>query len=94
MSKPPLNLPMAVVKSFVDDMNEYWSEPNAVSRAEIAERQLTALQQFLGPRDKKLRLRDVIALFEEMRGPPLKRRTSTTLRQRDFQQPPDRLWPR
>jgi hypothetical protein len=67
MSKKPLELPIEVVKSFVEDMNEFFAEPNLVRKGEIAERQLDALQPFLGPRDRKLRLRDVIALFEEMK---------------------------
>ena len=45
----------------------FHAEPNPVKRREYAERQLDALQGFLGPRDNKLRLRDVIAMFEEMR---------------------------
>jgi hypothetical protein len=38
-----------------------------VERAEIAERQLDALQKFLGPRDKKLQLRDIVELFDQMK---------------------------
>jgi hypothetical protein len=67
MVRKPLDLPMQVAKAFAKDMRAYHAEGDAIRRAEIAERQLDVLQGFLGPRDKKLRLRDVIAMFEEMK---------------------------
>jgi hypothetical protein len=67
MPRKPLDLPMAVAKAFVRDMRRHHAESDAVKQRAFAERQLEALQPFLGPRDKKLRLRDVIALFEEMK---------------------------
>jgi hypothetical protein len=69
--KKPLDIPMAASKAFMRDLRKYHAEPDDARRAEIAQRQLDALQGFLGPRDRKLRLRDVVKLFEEMRGLPL-----------------------
>jgi hypothetical protein len=67
MTRKPPNLPMKVVRQFAEDMRAFHAEPSTMERAEIAERQLDALQKFLGPQDKKLRLRDIIELFEEMK---------------------------
>ena len=67
MIRKSLDLPMKVAQAFVKDMRAFQAEPNPVKRRAFAEQQLDALQPFLGPRDKKLRLRDVITLFEEMR---------------------------
>jgi hypothetical protein len=67
MARKPLDLPMTVARAFARDMRLYHAERDAARRAEIAQRQLDALHGFLGPRDKPLRLRDVIALFEEMK---------------------------
>jgi hypothetical protein len=63
----PLDLPMKVAKAFARDMRRYHPESDAVKQRAFAERQLEALQPFLEPRDKKLRLRDIIAMFEEMK---------------------------
>jgi hypothetical protein len=41
--------------------------PTALKRDEIAARQLHALNEFRRPRDKKLRLADVKAMFLKMR---------------------------
>jgi hypothetical protein len=62
--KPP-DLPMEVVKGFVEDMRAYHAESNATRRDEIAERQLYALRPFNPPWAKKLQLSDVIELFQE-----------------------------
>jgi len=67
MARKPLNLPMDAVRQFAEDMRAFHAASSTMDRAEIAERQLDALQKFLGPRDKKLRLRDVIELFEQMK---------------------------
>jgi len=66
MADKPLNLPMQVVKAFAKDMRAYHAERDTMRRAVIAQRQLTALQKFQGPEDRKLRLGDVMELFEEM----------------------------
>jgi hypothetical protein len=62
-----LELPVAVAKAFVRDMRAYFAEQNELKRDEIAARQLHALNEFRRPRDKKLRLADVKAMFLEMR---------------------------
>jgi hypothetical protein len=66
MSKP-FHLPAPVVRSFKRDMKAYFAEENAIKRDEIAARQLTAPRQFKRPREKRLRLADVIELFAQMR---------------------------
>jgi hypothetical protein len=58
---------MEIVRQFAEDMRAFHAAQNTMDRAELAERQLEALQKFLGPRDKMLQLRDVIELFEEMK---------------------------
>jgi hypothetical protein len=67
MPQKPLDLPMQVVKGFAKDLKAFHAERSEVKRAEIAQRQLDALAPFNAPRAAKLRLRDVIAMFEEMR---------------------------
>jgi hypothetical protein len=62
-----LELPVAVAKAFVRDMRAYFAEGDQTKRDEIAARQLRALNEFRRPRDKKLRLADVKAMFLEMR---------------------------
>ena len=66
MPRKPLDLPMQVARQFVKDMRAYHAEPNAIKRDEIAARQLHALRQFKGPREK-LRLADVKEMFEQMK---------------------------
>jgi hypothetical protein len=56
-----------VAKNIVCDILAYFAEPNAIKRDEIAARQLHALRQHQGPREKKLRLSDVVAMFVEMK---------------------------
>jgi hypothetical protein len=60
-SKP---IPPDVVRNFLDDMNAFFAEPNAVKAAAIAVRQLHALEHYY---DGVLRLTDVKALFVQMR---------------------------
>ena len=67
MPSKSLDLPMDVAKNFVRDMRAYFAEPNNIKRDEIAARQLHALRQHQGPRDKKLRLSDVIEMFVQMK---------------------------
>jgi hypothetical protein len=40
MARKPLDLPMAVAKSFHKDLKAYHAEPNQMRRAEIVQRQL------------------------------------------------------
>jgi hypothetical protein len=67
MLHKPLDLPLKVAQTFVRDMRAFFEEENAITRDEIAVRQLHALQAFQHPRDKKLRLADVKQMFLEMR---------------------------
>ena len=67
MARKPPNLPVEAVRQFAEDTRAFHAASSTMDRAEIAEQQLDALQKFLGPRDKKLRLRDVIELFEQMK---------------------------
>ena len=67
MPRKPIDLPPAVARRFVKDMLAYFAEPNSIKRDEIAARQLHALRQYQGPREKKLRLVDVKEMFRQMR---------------------------
>jgi hypothetical protein len=62
-----IELPPEVARRFVEDMDAFFAEPNAIKRDEIAARQLHALREHRRPRDPKLRLSDVKELFERMR---------------------------
>jgi hypothetical protein len=63
----PLELPLAVAKTFARDMRAFFEARTQLEQDEIASRQLHALQAFQRPRDKKLRLADVKRIFLEMR---------------------------
>ena len=67
MPTKSLELPLAVARAFVRDLQAFLSEENSIKRDEIAARQLHALAKFQGPRDKKLRLTDVKKMFVEMK---------------------------
>jgi hypothetical protein len=67
MASKPLDVPMDVAEAFAKDMRAYHAERDPMKRAEIAQRQLDALQRFQGPRDTPLRFRDIIEMFEEMK---------------------------
>jgi hypothetical protein len=66
--RKPLDLPPEVARAFVEDMRAFFAEENPIKRDGIAVRQLRALREHQGPREKKLRLSDVKAMFEEMNG--------------------------
>ena len=63
----PLELPPEVARRFFEDMRAFHRERNPIKRDEITARQLHALSGYLRPRDKKLRLSDVKAMFAEMK---------------------------
>ena len=67
ISRKPLDLPPDVAYAFVEDMRAYFAEENPIKRDGIAVRQLRALREHQGPREKKLRLSDVKALFAQMK---------------------------
>ncbi len=67
MPRRDLDLPTAVAREFVKDMRAYFAEKNAIKRDEIAIRQLTALNEYLGRRDRPLRVTDIKEMFVQMR---------------------------
>jgi hypothetical protein len=67
MARSPHKLPLEVVRQFAEDMRAFHAAQNTMERAEIAERQLDALEKLLGPRDRRLQLRDVVELFHQMK---------------------------
>jgi hypothetical protein len=70
LSRKPLELPPEVAQAFVRDMRAYFKAKGQNKRDEIAARQRSALSEFHGPRDKKLRITDVIKMFNEMKDQP------------------------
>ena len=67
IARKPLDLPPDIARAFVDDMRAYFAEENPIKRDGIAVRQLRALREHQGPREKKLRLSDVKELFAQMK---------------------------
>jgi hypothetical protein len=65
--RKPRDLPPAVARAFVDAMKDYFAEDNPTKRDAIAAHQLSVLGQYQNPRDGKLRLSDVKAMFQAMR---------------------------
>jgi hypothetical protein len=65
--RKPLNLPPAVARAFVRDMKTYFAEEDGHKRDAIAVRQLHALKEHQGPREKPLRLSDVKEMFQQMK---------------------------
>ena len=63
-----LELLAAVARAFIEDMRAYFAEENRYKQDEIALRRLHALKEHQGPREKKLRLSDVKAMFRQMKG--------------------------
>lgn len=59
VSRKPPDLPPLVALAFVADMKKYFAEDDGHKRDVIAVRQLHALKEYQGPRDKPLLLSDV-----------------------------------
>ena len=70
MIRKPRDLPPAVARAVVKDMEAYFAEDDRLKRDEIALRQLHVLREHQGPREKTLRLSDVKAMFLQMRNHP------------------------
>ncbi len=68
VKRKPLDLPPAIARAFVKDMRAYFAEEDQTKRDAIAVRQLHALKEHQGPREKALRLSDVKQMFLEMKG--------------------------
>jgi hypothetical protein len=66
MSKP-LESPPVVARRFFKDLRAFLAEKDAIRADAIAARQLHALRQYRTPREKKLRLSDVKAMFLQMK---------------------------
>ena len=64
----PIELPPAVARAFVKDMKSFFAEEDKHRQDLIAVRQLNALKDHQGPREKPLRLSDVKRMFLEMKG--------------------------
>lgn len=64
MARRPLELPPAVARAFVADMEAYVAAPTGLDKDAIAARQLRSLREHV---PGKLRLTDVIELFVAMR---------------------------
>jgi hypothetical protein len=56
MIKLNMNLPPDIARRFVEDMEAFYAEPNAIKQGEIAARQLHILREHRKPRDPKTRL--------------------------------------
>jgi hypothetical protein len=70
MPRKPTELPPAIARRSVEDMGAYFSEKNLVKRDEIAGRQMHVLRQYQGPREKPVRIPDIMEMFRRMRDDP------------------------
>jgi hypothetical protein len=61
-----IELPPEIAKAFVKDMRAFF-KAKGHEADEIAARQCHALRAYQGPREKKLRLSDVKAMFLQMK---------------------------
>jgi hypothetical protein len=68
MKSSKTTLPPDVARGFVEAMRAFFAEKDATRRDAIAAHQLYVLKDFQGPREKPLRLSDVKAMFEQMKG--------------------------
>ena len=58
--------PPEAARSFMEDMHAFYAEPNPIKRDEIAGRQMSALRQYQGPREKPARIPDAKDMFRQM----------------------------
>jgi hypothetical protein len=65
--RAPLELPPEVARRFIRDLRAFLAETDPIKADGIAARQLQVLRQYQGPREKKVRLFDVKAMFLQMR---------------------------
>jgi hypothetical protein len=66
MPRKPIELPPEVAEAFVADMRAFFAEANQIKRDEIAARQMSVLRQYQGPREKPVRIPDIIEMFRQM----------------------------
>jgi hypothetical protein len=67
MPSKPLDLAMEAAKAFIKDMRAFHAETSQTKAHEIAARQMAALQQYRGAREKPLRVTDVIKMSRQMK---------------------------
>jgi hypothetical protein len=67
MPRKPIELPPEVARSFVTDMRAYFAEKNAIKRDEIVAPQMSVLQQHQAPREKPMRIPDIMEMVREMK---------------------------
>jgi hypothetical protein len=67
IGRKQLDLPPAVARAFVKDMQAYLADEDGNKRDAIAVRKLKALQESQGPREKPLQLSDVRDMFVQMK---------------------------
>jgi hypothetical protein len=56
MPRKPIELPPEIARAFVRDMKAFFAERNQIKADEIAIRQLVALNEYFGRREKPLRV--------------------------------------
>jgi hypothetical protein len=61
-----IELPPEVARRFLEDMRAFYAEKNPIKRDEIAGRQMSALMEYQGPREKPVRIPDIMEMFREM----------------------------
>ena len=61
--RKPVDVPPEVARRFLRDLRDFLAETDPIKADGIAARQLQALGQYQGPREKKLRLFDVKEMF-------------------------------
>jgi hypothetical protein len=66
-ARKPIELPPVVARALIRDMNAYFAETNLIKRDKIAIRQLVVLNEYLGRRERPLRVTDVKEMFLQMR---------------------------
>ena len=62
-----VELPPEVARRFFKDLRAFHAQRDPIKADAIAARQLVALRQYQGPREKKLRLSDVKEMFQQMK---------------------------
>jgi hypothetical protein len=67
MPRKAIQLPPEVARAFIRDLKAFFAEENPTKRDEIAIRQMSALRQYQGPREKPVRIPDIMEMFRQMR---------------------------
>jgi hypothetical protein len=62
--RKPIELPPTVARSFIADMRVFFAVEDTIKRDEIAGRQMHVLRQYQRPREKPVRIPDVIPADE------------------------------